>query len=616
MNEFDFTNEFDLTEEPPPPLPWEHPATPQAPAAADPGPADDGQDDSDLFPPPYEPMSVARHLLRDRQVNGVLTVRRWRGGWMVWTGPAWVEAEQAAIASWAWRELEHATYLDVNTDPPKVKPWRPNSRRISDVLSAVSAAAYLPDTINPPTWSANRSAKVREDDSIMGASFRSSPGVWSTKVHEGPRNSEFFISTANGLLNVATRELHPHTPEFFNLVSVPFAYDPEAPAPARWLKFLGDLWPDDPDSIDALQEFFGYVLSGRTDLHKILLIVGPPRGGKGTIARILTALVGKGSMAGPTLASLNTNFGLAPLLGKPLAIISDARLAGKDSHQVVERLLTISGEDTLTVDRKNRDAWTGQLPTRLVILSNELPSFGDSSGAIATRFITLMLTNSWLGSEDVNLGRDLNAELPGILNWALDGLERIRRTDRITEPESSREAVLTMMDQASPMTAFVRDACEKGPAHEIPVDDLWSAWKTWCQENGRDKPGTKQSFGRNLRAVVPGVRVIKKRDGDTRTPTYVGIRLSEEPENSRTFADLRGPSPFDQHGWPAGSVPASRTFADHSADHPPPEVPAALIEAPADWPDPRCCGGRAPAGEPTVNGCSLCPKSPTYWRRT
>jgi putative DNA primase/helicase len=579
----------------------------EAGVVTDEPPGDDG------VPAPYEPIRVARYLLRDRQVDGVLTIRRWRGGWMVWHGPAWAEVEQGAISSWAWKNLEHALYLDVNADPPKLKPWRPNSRRISDVLSAVGAVTYLPETVNPPAWAAKGSAMGREDTMIMAESFPSSNGVWSSEVREGPRIFKNYISTANGLLDVASRELHSHTPEFFNLVSVPFDYDPDAPAPARWLKFLGDLWPDDPDSIAALQEFFGYVLSGRTDLHKILLVVGPPRGGKGTIARILTALVGKGSMAGPTLASLNTNFGLAPLLGKPLAIVSDARLSGKDSHQVVERLLTISGEDTLTVDRKNRDAWTGQLPTRLMILSNELPSFGDSSGAIATRFVTLVLTNSWLGSEDVTLGRDLNAELPGILNWALDGLDRIQQTNRITEPASSAEAIMAMMDQASPMGAFVREHCETSPIYEVPVDDLWQAWKAWCEENGRDKPGTMQSFGRNLRAVVPGVRVVRGRDGDARQRRYVGVRL-KELENSRTFADPSGPPPFGQAKRNGHSPPATRTVAAHSADRPRGSASnaalattiAALNGDQADDPTkcPRCGGPRWLASGRCQRGCA------------
>ena len=96
---------------------------------------------------------------------------------------------------------------------------------------------------------------------------------------------------------------------------------------------------------------------------------------------MLTELLGRGHVAGPTLASMGTNFGLSPLLGKPLAIISDARLGSAPAHTVVERLLSITGEDMLTVDRKFRDPWSGKLPTRFVVLSNELPRFKRQLGS-------------------------------------------------------------------------------------------------------------------------------------------------------------------------------------------------------------------------------------------
>ena len=118
----------------------------------------------------------------------------------------------------------------------------------------------------------------------------------------------------------------------------------------------------------------GYILGGDTSQQKIPLFVGPKRAGKGTIARVLTGLLGAHNVAAPTLASLSTNFGLSPLIGKPLALISDARLSGRsDSSVVVERLLSISGEDSLTIDRKYLDQWTGRLPTRLALMTNELP---------------------------------------------------------------------------------------------------------------------------------------------------------------------------------------------------------------------------------------------------
>src|SRR5215813_5574967 len=126
------------------------------------------------------------------------------------------------------------------------------------------------------------------------------------------------------------------------------------------------------------------------------------------------------------LSTLGGEFGLAPLLGKSLAVISDARFGGgKNASVVVERLLSISGEDTLTVNRKYREQWSGRLPVRLHVISNELPRLGDASSAIVGRLVLLLTTRSWLGKEDYELETKLRAELTGILNWSLDGLRRL-----------------------------------------------------------------------------------------------------------------------------------------------------------------------------------------------
>ena len=116
----------------------------------------------------------------------------------------------------------------------------------------------------------------------------------------------------------------------------------------------------------------------------------------------------------------------------------------------MERLLSITGEDMLTVDRKYREPWSGKLPTRFVILSNELPKFRDSSGAIANRLLILQMTESFLGREDHTLDARLAAELPGILMWALEGLDRLVRNGRFTVPGASTDAANLMMDLASP----------------------------------------------------------------------------------------------------------------------------------------------------------------------
>ena len=151
---------------------------------------------------------------------------------------------------------EDAIYLDAE----RAKPWLPTRRKIGDLLEALAALVILSDEFEQPCW-------------INGHDVA------------GP-----IVAVGNGLLDIASRTLHPHSPLYFNQTSVPFDYDPLAPAPARWLAFLDELWPQEPDAIDVLGEWFGYVVSGRLDLHKILMMVGPTRGGKGVIARVLAAL--------------------------------------------------------------------------------------------------------------------------------------------------------------------------------------------------------------------------------------------------------------------------------------------------------------------------------------
>ncbi|MFD9880550.1 phage/plasmid primase, P4 family [Streptomyces alboflavus] len=459
------------------------------------------------LPAPSNPMAVARRILPDWQNDdGHLVRRRWRGSWMHWTGTSWRELDEAQVRKAMYERLEHAVYYALNNKgEPETRPWAPTKPKISTLLDALGAITLLATEVDAPAW--------------IDGQHRA--------VDDGP-----LVACDNGLLRIRDRELLPHGPGFFNLVSVPFAYEAAATAPT-WEWFLHEIWPDDPEPITALQEWFGYVLSGRTDQQKILLMPGPSRSGKGTIARVLKALVGKENLAGPTLAGLGTNFGLSTLIGKPLAVISDARLSGNDNSQVVERLLTISGEDTIDIDRKYRQPWTGKLPTRLMILSNELPHFGDSSGVIARRFIVLAMTRSWLGKEDPTLTDRLTAEMPGIINWALDGLARLETTGRITEPSSSREAVTTMQDTASPTSAFLRERCTTGPTCSVPVDILWAAWREWAEDNGVKAIGTKQVFGRNLLSVVPQLNRTRPRDAyGQQVATYNGITLNQVAPHS------------------------------------------------------------------------------------
>lgn len=347
---------------------------------------------------------------------------------------------------------------------------------------------------------------------------------WTDGKHTGD-----LLVCDNGILNLDSLAIDPLTPDLFTTNALPFAFDPTTPSPNTWHMFLSQLWPDDPASIFTLQVWFGYCLTPWTALQKMLLLVGPKRSGKGTIARVLNSSLGSRNVCGPTLGSLGTNFGLQSWLDKLLAVMSDARLSGRtDQSLVVENLLRVSGEDFISIDRKHKPAVQIQLPTRVMLISNELPRLSDTSGALAGRFITLKLTESFYGKEDTQLTDRLMEELPGILNWALEGRKRLKERGAFVQPDSAVDAMEEMADLASPVGAFVRDECLIGQGHTIRVDGLYQAWKTWCEDGGRDHPGTKQRFARDLRAAVPGLHTTQPRAaGGSRYRAFEGISRIE-----------------------------------------------------------------------------------------
>jgi putative DNA primase/helicase len=236
-------------------------------------------------------------------------------------------------------------------------------------------------------------------------------------------------------------------------------------------------------------------------------------------------LLGERHVSGPTLANISEQFGLSILVGKSVAIIADARISGRtDTAVLTERLLSISGEDTLSIPRKFLPDWNGKLTTRFLLMTNELPRIEDASGALASRFLVLTLHESFYGREDHGLFERFLPELPGILNWALEGWDRLYARGRFVQPPSAAALVQEFEDLGSPIGAFVRERCEVGPTYDVPKDRLFQAWKTWCAENGRERPGTVQTFGRNLRAVLPGLGESQPRVLGARVRYYEGIR--------------------------------------------------------------------------------------------
>ncbi|SFO38769.1 DNA primase family protein [Nitrosospira briensis] len=379
---------------------------------------------------------------------------------------------------------------------PTGSPLRVKKALVDNFVDAIRAASKLADTVTQPAF-----------------------------LGKSSRNGMHFIPFKNGLLHVRTRELFPGTPTFFNANALDFDYDPAAKPPSAMLSFLHSIFDEDAEAIETVQEWMGYCLTSDTSKQKGLMLIGPPRSGKGTFGRILARLVGTENTCAPTLLTLATQFGLQPLIGKQLAIVSDARVSGRGISAITENLLRITGEDFVSIPRKFKDDYTCRLLTRFLIMSNELPSLADSSGALASRFIIIRMQKSFLGEEDHGLEERLNAELPQMVNWALDGLDRLNKREHFIQPASAVHLVEQLDSLGSPMKEFVNDYCELIPGAQIECSVLFKRWQRQCEEQNREHAGTIQAFGKQLVAAAPSVEVVQARVGQDRVRYYKGIRL-------------------------------------------------------------------------------------------
>jgi len=400
------------------------------------------------------------------------------------------------------------------------RPIPVTSRLVGDVLQALASLVMVSTREVPtqPAWIADPS----KGGTLALRSPATSPPPWPAEEILPAKN--VLVHLPSLVTGVACPL--PPTPRFFNAFALEYDFDPDAPAPEHWLGFLHQIWGDDVESIACLQEWFGYLLTPDTRQQKILMMVGPKRSGRGTIARVLKALAGSNTVVNPTLATLARPFGLSTMIGKPIAVFPDARLSSRpDNAAIVECLLSISGEDDQTIDRKHLPAWTGKLPTRFVLISNELPRLRDASGALTGRLIILRFTRSFYGQEDTALFERIKPELSGILRWAIAGWQRLNQRGRFAQPRSARELVATMDDLASPIAAFLRDRCVVEPEATSSVASLYDSWRSWCQEHGRDAVGDEHSFGRDLHAAIPALSTIRPRTAIGRPRLYQGIRL-------------------------------------------------------------------------------------------
>ena len=422
----------------------------------------------------------------------------------IYVGTHYEVIEEATIRSKVY------AFLDKCKKPAKqgaLVPFNPSPATVSAALDAIKSIVHLPNHPN------------------------TKPPIWLEGYAQSKPPSSKLISVMNGIFHLEDSILLPHSLGFFTQNSLPFDYNPNASCPV-WMGFLQSVWPEDEESISTLQEMFGYILSGDTRQQKFFNIIGPRRSGKGTINKVLVALLGQHNTVAPELGELCDTFGLQPWLGKLLASFTDARAPERNRSAVVSQLLRIVGGDTITVNRKNKDAWNGYLPTRLVMYSNEVLQLTENSNALTGRMIVLKMTKSFFDTEDTELAHKLEKELSGIFNWAMEGLtRRLERGGHFLQPKSGKEYLDLMEELGNPMKPFADDALEFDPLATTLKEEVFACWKHWALKKSMS-PGTEQAFKRRFLAATQEKYVESRQvqvNGE-RSQVYAGVKLNAKAQ--------------------------------------------------------------------------------------
>lgn len=451
-----------------------------------------------------DPRVVASQIIEDsRHADGASSILWHQGALHLWSGGKWQsqskDETRATVAN--AMDLRYTHVLPAS---------------VSGAIEHIRALTQIPDDCGHPTWL--------------------TPHVWP--ANECFATADKIVHLPSHVAGAQNSEIDA-TPSFFTTSATDYAWSRKSSGCPEWLRFLQDVWPDDPQSIELLQMWFGYCLVADNSQQKMLLVLGPPRSGKGTIARTLTQLVGVGNVANPTLASMATEFGLQPMLGKSVGIISDMRIGHKtDVATATERLLSISGDDALTINRKYQPAIHTRLPTRMMLCSNVMPQLRDASGALASRFVILEMKKSFLGHEDHGLGQRLLKELPGILHWSIEGYAKLRNRGKFTETQAGLAAKSQLDELTSEIKAFIADRCDIGPDCDCRAKTLYAVYRRWCTDNAPSLRPSSRQFGRDLKAAVTGLKTSRESTGD-RAWKYIGVGLLPSDElGLATDADL------------------------------------------------------------------------------
>ncbi len=363
-----------------------------------------------------------------------------------------------------------------------------------------------------------------------------------------------FIPCANGMLRLADHQLLAFSPSYRrrNKLAVPF--DPTANCPL----FLDTLMRAalDADELDLLQRWCGLALIGENLAQKILILTGTAGGGKGTFVRVLNGVIGQTNLASLRPQLLGERFELGRFLGKTLLYGADVP-ENFLNQRGASVLKSLTGYDPVTLEFKN---------------SNESPSIICRFNVIATcnSRLTVRLegdTHAWRRRLAIieyhkpkprqviaDLDRQiLQNEGSGVLNWMLEGLNKLRADGWQLQLTSQQQAAVdNLLLQSQGHAVFARECLMRARGQGLTIPDCFAAYVQFCSERGWTAL-TKNKFGSEIRDVIVrqfGVTTRNDIPDDLGKPQRGWRGLALRDNNPRPTdekpSELSEPAPSDE----------------------------------------------------------------------
>lgn len=315
-----------------------------------------------------------------------------------------------------------------------------------------------------------------------------------------------LLNVQNGTLNLDTGELKPHNPDDLMMMIANVTYNPNAKA-ERFVKFMNEIMQGNTVMVDHLQEVLGYALSGYTDQERFFILYGETtRNGKGTLDGAILGVLGdygKSARYESFQESYYRNSGGSP--SEDIARLQGARYVSvpEPSNTMVldvARVKTLTGGDTINARYLHQGSFEYKPSFKIFISTNHLPTITDDTLFKSDRVEVILFGKHFGLDERDNTLKDVlssEEEKSGILNWMIEGYQRVRKARYLPMPKEVQYANQMYQAENDKIAEFLSDEMEANAEAKTSQKDVYARFQTWCRESGYQAMG-KQKFKKKL----------------------------------------------------------------------------------------------------------------------